>query len=59
MNPEKYEIAKGIFKDTKLKIANEGKRHLRASSSSWHEGVQKGICVHKGKRIGKVTVKNY
>ena len=28
--PEKYEIAKDIFKDTNLNITNEGKRHLGA-----------------------------
>ena len=27
---EKYETAKGIFKDTNLNITNEGKRHLRS-----------------------------
>ena len=28
VNPEKYETAKSIFKDTNLNINNEGKRHL-------------------------------
>ena len=30
VKPEKYEAAKGIFKDTNLDITNEGKRHLGA-----------------------------
>ena len=30
VKPEKYETAKGIFKDTNLNITNEGKRHLGA-----------------------------
>ena len=30
MNPEKYETAKRILKDTNLNINNEGKRHLGA-----------------------------
>ena len=28
MKPEKYETAKGIFKDTNLNITNESKSHL-------------------------------
>ena len=28
MKPEKYETAKGIFKDTNLNVTNESKRHL-------------------------------
>ena len=30
VKPEKYEAAKGIFKDTNLNITNEGKRYLGA-----------------------------
>ena len=30
VKPEKYETAKGIFKDTNLKLTNKGKRHLGA-----------------------------
>ena len=30
MKLEKYETPKGILKDTKVSITNEGKRHLRA-----------------------------
>ena len=30
VKPEKYETAKGIFKDTNLNITNKGKWHLEA-----------------------------
>ena len=59
VNPEKYETAKGIFKDTNLNITNEGKRHLGAAVVTG--GVQKGICDHESKRMGnriKVTYKS-
>ena len=59
VKPEKYETAKGIFKDTNLNITNAGKRNLGAAVG--YGEVQKGICDYESKEMGsriKVADKN-
>ena len=53
VQPERYETAKGIFKDTNLNMTQE-----TPWSSSWYVGLQKRICDQESKRMGsriKVT----
>ena len=59
LKPEKYETVESIFKDEKLNITNEGKKHLKVVAAKME--YRKKICNHEGKRMAKcikVTVKN-
>ena len=53
MKPEKYEAAKGLFKDTKLNVTNEGKRYLEAVAVTNEYRKEYGICDHESSRMGK------
>ena len=55
MKPEKYETAKGLFKDTKLNVTNEGKRYLEAAAVT-NEYRKEYVIMRVTGRVNKLKV---